>query len=218
MNMDEKLRGILRAGLMSTSQDKRTELIRQLRNHPQTEDRNRVEAALKDSSTRIDDIERVEAGQHISDWKKRSQKVNESFFNGERDDWGSEETEQEFSLPSDIPTDESDFNGLEVDVAEVVNRTEFGVSRYGKPLNLDTTSKVNNAMSLFDKLSERDKKKISEAILEAVEEEKSKRVKRPTGKQFCAAVNSQLDEEEMIVFVSLLLAKIDTPFATKVSV
>ncbi len=201
----------LRQALITQDKEKRSNILLEIKNnYPISEERSRAICGIMDYNTSLDDIDKIESGEHISEYiKNNSKNIAESFLNpaAEEENYGGNEIpiKDSFNIFNDLK--------IEIDLDRFMERQNAGESSYGKIHDSKSNKKIMKLLEEFNNLSDIDKEDIKTSILYAFASIKRKQEKKKTKKTFVNAWNSQLDSKEKLDFLGILLAQINDVYS-----
>ena len=221
--MDPQLHHILRQGLISPP-EKRAEFRRELDLLPQSEERNYVEASLKDPQATLDDIDQIESGEHYQNWLRHGVKLDESLeisaLDGPQNSANLKlvQSNRELvdSLMSREGIDIDEDLRLNVDPVKMMAFARNGEQFYGSIPDQASQKRIQKALELFRlKTSKRTQDKILRAILDAADDILGEEKEFVGADIFIKSVNEKLDSDERLRLAAEFLKIANTSIFNK---
>ncbi len=207
-----EVKDILRQGLLGTH-EARKDALHELQTNFRPSDSRYAVAGLKDYSTTIDDLYRIETGNHYKEWIQHNIKEEQKLLleDGNLLNQLRNTEAKENSIPIKDSFGTNEELKINVDLKDIL-AIEIGDRKYGSLANGKSNDKLMKCLSVFNELSEVDKEDIVESILLEMEKINKKEQKKPSKKTFVNAVNEQLSDAERKDMIGLLLSQAKNSF------
>lgn len=218
------LKQLLRFGLGS-NKSRETALEELRENYPFNRQRTIVEVALKDPSTKYDDIEEILSGAHYQRYLQENVKTEEAaksvlnefsdledFFKSDGVDKKEVPTEEEEDTSNKIPiVDTTGFEDrcfIDVDMSDVLEYRRTGDNFNGEmDQSIPSSKKAISALDALNQMSKVDQNDFLRSVNNAYDAAVQQKRHLVSKTRFVEELNKQLTYEERVRFINMLLKK-----------